>query len=114
MRILDWIIPVLCVPNLSALALPTKSQHSRLLSLPSALMLRDVLHRRSKPEYSSTPLVSETTASKSTQIDSGDGRIIATTLLCAAAPSLRLWADQNSPRGARFAFTLPTKIEGSE
>ena len=23
-----------------------------------------------------------------------------------------LWATQNSPRGARFAFTLPTKIEG--
>jgi len=72
MRILDWIILVLCVPNLSALALPTKSQHSRLLSLPSALMLRDVLHRRSKPEHSSTRLVSETTASKSTQIDSVD------------------------------------------
>ncbi len=26
----------------------------------------------------------------------------------------RLWAANNSPRGARFAFTLPTKIEGSE
>ena len=26
----------------------------------------------------------------------------------------RLWAANNSPRGARFAFTLPTKIERSE
>ena len=26
----------------------------------------------------------------------------------------RLWAADNSPRGARFAFTLPTKIEGPE
>jgi len=26
----------------------------------------------------------------------------------------RLWAADNSPRGARFAFTLPTKIEGHE
>jgi C4-dicarboxylate-specific signal transduction histidine kinase len=26
----------------------------------------------------------------------------------------RLWAANNSPRDARFAFTLPTKIEGSE
>jgi PAS domain S-box-containing protein len=26
----------------------------------------------------------------------------------------RLWAANNSPRGARFAFILPTKIEGSE
>jgi len=26
----------------------------------------------------------------------------------------RLWAANNSPRGARFAFTLPTKIQGSE
>ena len=26
----------------------------------------------------------------------------------------RLWAANNSPRGARFAFTLPTTIEGSE
>ena len=26
----------------------------------------------------------------------------------------RLWAANNSPRGARFAFTLPTKIEGYE
>lgn len=26
----------------------------------------------------------------------------------------RLWADHNSPRGARFAFTLPTKIGGHE
>jgi len=26
----------------------------------------------------------------------------------------RLWAAPNSPRGARFAFTLPTKIEGHE
>jgi PAS domain S-box-containing protein len=26
----------------------------------------------------------------------------------------RLWAAHNSPRGARFAFTLPTKIEGHE
>jgi PAS domain S-box-containing protein len=26
----------------------------------------------------------------------------------------RLWAANNSPRGACFAFTLPTKIEGSE
>jgi signal transduction histidine kinase len=24
----------------------------------------------------------------------------------------RLWAGDNSPRGARFAFTLPVKIEG--
>jgi len=26
----------------------------------------------------------------------------------------RLWAEDNSPRGARFHFTLPTKIEASE
>jgi signal transduction histidine kinase len=26
----------------------------------------------------------------------------------------RLWAAPNSPRGARFAFTLPTKMEGRE
>jgi signal transduction histidine kinase len=26
----------------------------------------------------------------------------------------RLWAANNSPRGARFAFTLPTKVEESE
>jgi len=26
----------------------------------------------------------------------------------------RLWAEENSPRGARFRFTLPTKIEASE
>ena len=26
----------------------------------------------------------------------------------------RLWAADNSPRGARFAFTLPSKIEGHE
>jgi signal transduction histidine kinase len=26
----------------------------------------------------------------------------------------RLWADLNSPRGARFAFTLPTKIGDNE
>src|SRR5208282_5522543 len=26
----------------------------------------------------------------------------------------RLWAEENSPRGARFRFTLPTKIEASK
>jgi signal transduction histidine kinase len=26
----------------------------------------------------------------------------------------RMWAEDNSPRGARFHFTLPTKIEANE
>jgi F0F1-type ATP synthase membrane subunit b/b' len=69
---LNPIVLVLGVHILSAPALPTNSAHSAILSLSPTLMLRGSLHGRLNPEHSSTPLVSETTASKRSQIDSGD------------------------------------------
>jgi len=71
MPALNWIVLILCVHILSASARLTDSQHTALPSLSSALIRRE-LHDRINPEHSSTRLVSETTASKSTQIDSGD------------------------------------------
>lgn len=71
MPALNWIVLILCVHILSASVRLTDSQHTAFPSLRSALIRRE-LHDRMNPEQSSTRLVSETTASKSTQIDSGD------------------------------------------
>ena len=71
---LNLIVLILYVHILSASALPTNSQHPALLSLSPALMLRGELAGRLNPEHSSTPLVSETTASKSSQVDPADDR----------------------------------------
>jgi len=70
MPALNWIVLILCVHILSASAWLTDKQHTAFPSLSSALIRRE-LHDRMNPEQS-TRLVSETTASKSTQIDSGD------------------------------------------
>ena len=70
MPALNWIVLILCVHILSASARLTDSQHTAFPSLSSALIRRE-LHDRMIPEHSSTRLVSATTASKSTQIDSG-------------------------------------------
>jgi F0F1-type ATP synthase membrane subunit b/b' len=72
MPILNRITLILCVHILSASARPANSQHTALPSLPRALTPRRELHDRLNPEYSGTPLVSETTASKSSRIDPGD------------------------------------------
>ena len=71
MPALNWIVLILCVHILSASARLTDSQHRAFPSLSSALTRRE-LHDRMIPEHSSTRLVSATTASKNTQIDSGD------------------------------------------
>jgi F0F1-type ATP synthase membrane subunit b/b' len=71
MPALNWIVLILCVHILSASARLTDSQHTAFPSLSSALIPRE-LHDRINPEHSSTRRVSETIASKSTQIDSGD------------------------------------------
>jgi F0F1-type ATP synthase membrane subunit b/b' len=74
MPILNWIVLILCVHILSASALPTNLQHTAVPSLTPALVLRHELHGPLNPEHSSTPLVSETTASTSSQIDPGHDR----------------------------------------
>ena len=71
MPALNWIVLILCVHILSASVRLTDSQHTAFPSLRSALIRRE-LHDRMIPEHSSTRLVSATTASKNTQIDSGD------------------------------------------
>jgi len=71
MPALNWIVLILCVHILSASARLTDRQHTAFPSLSSALIPRE-LHDRMNPEQSSTRLGSETTASRSTQIDSGD------------------------------------------
>ena len=71
MPALNWIVLILCVRILSASALLTDSQHTALPSVPRALMLRCKPHYRLSLEHS-TPLVPETTASKSSQINPGD------------------------------------------
>jgi F-type H+-transporting ATPase subunit b len=72
MPALNWIVLILCVHILSASARPTDSQQKALPSLPRALTLRRKQHDRMNPEHRSTCLVSETTASKSPQTDSGE------------------------------------------
>jgi len=72
MPALNRIVLVLCVHILSASARLTDSQHTALPSLRSALMLRRQLHDRLNPEPSSTPPAPESTASKGSQIDSGN------------------------------------------
>lgn len=72
MPALNWIVLILCVHILSASARPTESQHTVLPSLPPALILRRKPHNRLNLEHCSTPLVPETAASKSSQIDPGD------------------------------------------
>jgi len=72
MPALNWIVLILCVHILSASARPTESQHTVLPSLPPALILRRKPHNRLNLEHRSTPLVPETAASKSSQIDPGD------------------------------------------
>jgi F-type H+-transporting ATPase subunit b len=72
MPALNRIVLILCVHIQSASARPTNSQHTALPSLPRALALRREQRDRMNPEHSSTLLVSEMTASKSPQIDSGD------------------------------------------
>jgi hypothetical protein len=72
MPILNRITLILCVHILSASAQLTDSQHTALPSLPPSLMLRRELDDRLNPEYSSTPLVPETTAAKGSQIDPGN------------------------------------------
>jgi F0F1-type ATP synthase membrane subunit b/b' len=72
MPVLNWIVLILCIHILSAPVRPTNSLHTALPSLPPALIVRRELHGRLNPEHTSTPLVPETTASKSSQIDSGD------------------------------------------
>jgi hypothetical protein len=72
MPALNWIVLILCVHIPSASVLPTTLTHSAHLSLSTALMLRDELHRRLNPEHRSTPLVPETTASNGSPIDRGN------------------------------------------
>ena len=72
MPALNWIVLILCVHILSASARPTESQHTVLPSLPPALILRRKPQDRLNLEHSSTPVVPETTSSKSSQIDPGD------------------------------------------
>jgi hypothetical protein len=74
MPILNWIVLIFCAHILSASARPTNSQHTALPSLPHALTLRRELHGRMGPEHSNTAPVSETTVSKSSQIDPGHDR----------------------------------------
>ena len=74
MPALNWIVLILCAHILCASARPTDSQHTALPSLPRALTLRRKQHDRMNREHSSTRLVSETAASKSSQIDPGDDR----------------------------------------
>jgi len=69
---LNPIVLILYVHSLSASVPPPNSQHPALLSLSPALMLWGEEPGRLNPEHSNTPLVSDTTASKSTPIDSGD------------------------------------------
>jgi F-type H+-transporting ATPase subunit b len=71
MPALNWIVLIPCFQMLSASVRLTDSQHTAFPSLSSALIRRE-LNDRKNPKQSSTPLVSEATASKSTQIDSGD------------------------------------------
>jgi F-type H+-transporting ATPase subunit b len=71
MPALNWIVPILCVHILSASARLTDTLHAAFPS-PSLELIPRELHDRKNLEQSSTPPVSEATASKSTQIDSGD------------------------------------------
>ena len=56
---LDWIVLILCVPNLSASALPTNLEHSAFLSLGRALIRRGVQWPRIRLEYSIASLEAE-------------------------------------------------------
>lgn len=71
---LNRIVLILWVHTLSASAPPTNLPHSALLSPSPALMLRGELPGCLNSEHNSTPPISDTTASKSAQVDPDDDR----------------------------------------